>query len=360
MIITSQVQVKSTPVSSFTPVRPNLMLRKCACGGTPGPTGECAECRKKRLQRRSSGRAEFSPSAAPPIVHEVLRSPGRTLDSATREFMESRFGHEFGQVRVHTDTRAAESAQAVNALAYTVGRDVVFGAGQFAPREGKEQRLLAHELTHVVQQGHALALQRHTLASSSSPLEQEASRTADAVVGGRTLPTRSTTSPALQRQDAGEMGAPDAAGVAPTPALTSPPASAPAPATRGRVRTIAGDYDACLNEADNRQFWCQQRGNLLCSIAGARVGVRSPIGGAGTYGTCNAVYNAVCRREYRNDVAFCGRKRDCLIAGASARKPPSECGGGFVNWLTGGGTGDPWPDFDESRDTYAEWGSGSP
>ncbi len=66
--------------------------------------------------------------------------------------MEPRFGHDFSQVRIHTDERAAETARAVNALAYTVGRDVVFGAGQYAPQTDEGRRLLAHELTHVVQQ----------------------------------------------------------------------------------------------------------------------------------------------------------------------------------------------------------------
>jgi hypothetical protein len=89
----------------------------------------------------------------PPIVQDALRSTGQPLDPATRAFMEPRFGHDFSHVRVHTDARAAESAQAVNALAYTVGPDVVFGAGQYAPHSREGQRLLAHELTHVVQQG---------------------------------------------------------------------------------------------------------------------------------------------------------------------------------------------------------------
>lgn len=89
---------------------------------------------------------------APPIVDEVLRSPGQSLDPATRTFMEPRFGHDFGAVRVHTDARAAESAQAVDAVAYTVGRDVVFGRGHYDPASTRGRSLLAHELTHVVQQ----------------------------------------------------------------------------------------------------------------------------------------------------------------------------------------------------------------
>lgn len=91
-------------------------------------------------------------SAVPPLVHDVLHSPGQPFDAATRSFMESRFGHDFSHVRVHTDTRAVESARAVGALAYTAGKDVVFGAGQYIPWTDAGKKLLAHELTHVVQQ----------------------------------------------------------------------------------------------------------------------------------------------------------------------------------------------------------------
>jgi len=90
--------------------------------------------------------------AAPPIIQEVLRSPGQPLDPATRALMEPRFSHNFGSIRIHNDYRAAESALAVNALAYTVGRDVVFGAGQYTPKTHAGSRLLAHELAHVIQQ----------------------------------------------------------------------------------------------------------------------------------------------------------------------------------------------------------------
>lgn len=86
-------------------------------------------------------------------VGEVLRSHGAPLDSETRGFMESRFGHDFSRVRVHTDEQAAESARALSASAFTVGSHVVFDAGQFAPRTERGRFLLAHELAHVVQQG---------------------------------------------------------------------------------------------------------------------------------------------------------------------------------------------------------------
>jgi hypothetical protein len=149
----TQTQRASALTPSVTRARTGLLQRKCACGGTPGPTGECAECRRKRLSlQRRSGSATRPPTEAPPVVHEVLRSPGRPLDAYTRAFMEPRFGHDFGKVRVHSDAKAGESARTVDALAYTVGQDIVFGAGQYAPGTIPGQRLLAHELAHTVQQ----------------------------------------------------------------------------------------------------------------------------------------------------------------------------------------------------------------
>jgi len=93
-----------------------------------------------------------APSTVPPLVYDVLRAPGRPLDAAARAYFEPRLGYDFSQVRVHTDSRAASSAGAVNALAYTVGRDVVFGKGQYAPETAAGRTLLAHELAHVAQQ----------------------------------------------------------------------------------------------------------------------------------------------------------------------------------------------------------------
>jgi hypothetical protein len=101
---------------------------------------------------RSEHNTKTKPTPAPLIVHQVLHSPGQSLDPTIRAFMEPRFGHDFSRVRVHTDTKAAESARAVDALAYTVGQDVVFAAGQYDPASQARKHLLAHELTHVVQQ----------------------------------------------------------------------------------------------------------------------------------------------------------------------------------------------------------------
>lgn len=89
---------------------------------------------------------------APPIVHEVLRSPGRPLDTTTRTFMDSRFGRDFSQVRIHIDEKATNSARVVNALAYTSGRDIVFNSEAYRPDSSIGKKLLAHELVHVIQQ----------------------------------------------------------------------------------------------------------------------------------------------------------------------------------------------------------------
>lgn len=156
--------------------------------------GECAECTKKKngLQRKLSIRASNDPleqeadriadqvmaasahsylngvspriqrftgqatgenGTAPASVDRVLASPGKPLEPALQQEMDQRFGYDFSRVRVHTDAAAEQSARDVNAHAYTVGHQMVFGAGQFAPGTHEGRRLIAHELTHVVQQG---------------------------------------------------------------------------------------------------------------------------------------------------------------------------------------------------------------
>jgi hypothetical protein len=113
---------------------------------------KCLDCSKKcRLLQRSS-LSRNSPEKAPHIVKAVLGSSGKPLDKYTLKIMEPKFGYDFSQVRIHDDGKAADSARAVNALAYTVGRDLVFGFGKYSPRSSEGQNLIAHELTHVVQQ----------------------------------------------------------------------------------------------------------------------------------------------------------------------------------------------------------------
>lgn len=122
-------------------------------------TSESSECHlqqinrePERLQTQPAGLSNSAQTEAPPIVHEVLASPGQPLDAPTRAFMEPRFGRDFSQVRVHTDARANESAWEVNARAYTAGHNIVFADGQFATQTHEGRRLLSHELAHVIQQ----------------------------------------------------------------------------------------------------------------------------------------------------------------------------------------------------------------
>jgi hypothetical protein len=101
---------------------------------------------------------DSAPMTAPSGAHEVLRSSGEALDAATRAFFEPRLGFDFSRVRIHHDEHAAESARAFGTNAYTLGNHVVFGAGRYAPGRPDGDRLLAHELAHVMQQNAAPGL----------------------------------------------------------------------------------------------------------------------------------------------------------------------------------------------------------
>lgn len=280
------------PKQNTAPTTPPLfgatLQRQCACGGTPGPTGECTECQRKRLasqapliqakltigppndlyeqeadrvadtvmrmpepkvqrqpdeekqedddeevvqtkpiagqitplvQRQTAAeekddeedetvQAQAAPNHTPEVTPSIaaninaLKGGGRPLDPATRAFMEPRFGHDFSQVRVHTDTQAAESARGVNALAYTLGKDVVFGAGQYAPGTARGQRLLAHELTHVVQQGSNAGWSQIHKVADNNPVKQEAKSVANIFVRRNdTVTILSDASLRIQRLD---------------------------------------------------------------------------------------------------------------------------------------------------------------
>lgn len=147
-----QTKVNMSPTSecSFTTARAGVPQRKWPFNKAVSLAAE--RQKPSILQRRATNQTE--PSMVPPIVHEVLLSPGQQIDAATRAYMEPRFGHDFSRVRVHTDTKAAKSARAVNALAYTVGQHIVFEQGCHAPQTCRGRDLLAHELTHVVNPSH--------------------------------------------------------------------------------------------------------------------------------------------------------------------------------------------------------------
>jgi hypothetical protein len=204
MIGQSSIQAKILTKPSITPGVYGTLQRACACGQhTSGSGGECEECKKKRegmLQRVAVGSPKFN--EVPSIVNEVLHAPGQPLDGATRTFMEPRFGHDFSNVRVHTDATAAESAKAVNALAYTVGNNVVFGAGQYKPLTNSGRKLLAHELTHAVQQSSVESGSKSTLAiaNPSDQAEQEAEAVSAVIEQGNAFAVRNTNIPRLARQ----------------------------------------------------------------------------------------------------------------------------------------------------------------
>ncbi len=189
----------STPVPA--PFSSNgMMEREKFSGGIHGRVGEPR--RGWARPQHQVGR-EPGPAAVPPIVHEVLRSPGRPLDEETRAFMEPRFGHDFSRVRVHTDARAAELARMVNALAYTVGKDVVFGEGQYHPGSNRGRRQMAHELAHVIQNPETNETSTPlVLSRPGDPGEREAtSISASLLMNNRSTVHRRSRANILYRQD---------------------------------------------------------------------------------------------------------------------------------------------------------------
>lgn len=188
--------------AAVTPVATPVLQRKCACGNQASGGGECDECQKKHqaLQRKSSEPENTSTrgAAIPPIVDEVLNSSAQPLDATTRAFMEPRFGHDFSQVRVHTDARAGESAEAVDAQAYTIGRDVVFAPGQYQPRTEAGNAVLAHELSHVVQQDGVSGSSANTISHPSDSSEREADAVAGSVLRNEPVAVKQSPSAAMQ------------------------------------------------------------------------------------------------------------------------------------------------------------------
>lgn len=148
---------------------------------------QCDECAKKKGALQRAAVSEHAPEQVPDIVYDVLKSPGQPLDLDTREFMEERFNNDFSAVRVHSDARAAESARAVNARAYTVGSHVAFSRNAYAPATSTGRRLLAHELTHVMQQMSARSEPERLSIQQTPSAEGEADRNMNAILRGNPL-----------------------------------------------------------------------------------------------------------------------------------------------------------------------------
>ena len=221
------------------------LQRKCACGSYG--VGECDKCRNKGNTLQRSATTAGGAFEIPSIVNDVLSSTGQPLDAGTRGRMEPLFGHDFSNVRVHTDARSADSAQAVDALAYTVGQDMVFGPGQYAPETSSGQRLLAHELTHVTQQSASPLGQMLRMGEPNSAAEVEADQVSNSIVqGGNVYRPPSHQATSLQRQTTG-----GATSQPTTPATSSQPATQPAAPTAPERSTASnirvdrwGNFDA--------------------------------------------------------------------------------------------------------------------
>lgn len=139
--------------------------------------------------------------AVPEVVHDVLRSPGEPLASPVRSRMESRFGRDFSQVRVHSEETAAEAARSLGARAFATGRQIVFGAGQYRPETEEGQALIAHELTHVVQQ-RASTEPPTQVAARNDAAEQEARLASHAfALGGEVAVASSSLPSSVQCED---------------------------------------------------------------------------------------------------------------------------------------------------------------
>jgi len=240
--------------SSILP-RPLQLQRSCGCGGS------CGGCRKERTLQ----------ATAPPLAHEVLREPGQPLDGATRSFMEPRFAHDFSQVRVHTGPKAAASARALSAAAYTVGSDVVFGSGGYRPGSAAGNKLLAHELSHVVQQaGGTGTVQRQALGgtipvgAADDASEKEADSVAESVMSGAAPRIETHPSSVLRRRLVVDPN-----GTVPLPAGAAGPATPLTIAVQGLINETcpSGNFEVNVATgnvtARDNAFFCQWHPPLL-------------------------------------------------------------------------------------------------
>jgi hypothetical protein len=161
----------------------------------PGSTLQRQSCQPYRDGRKNK-------DTVPDAVHHILDSSGQPLSAAARKTMEPRFGYDFSRVKVHSDQLAAESARKMNALAYTVGTHIVFAEGKYAPFSDSGQRLLAHELTHVVQQADAVQM-KPAISQPGDFQEREAERVAAAVMRSEYMSFSPAGEAMIMRADAG-------------------------------------------------------------------------------------------------------------------------------------------------------------
>jgi len=211
----------------------------------PATTGE------ENLQRENSGTNESTHAS---LVDQALNASGSPLDKDTRSYMEERFGYDFSSVKIHTGSVAAKSAGSINALAYTSGSNIVFNQNQYSPETEGGKRLLAHELTHVVQQGN----------SDKSPIQRDVvNMPAETITVGMPSDLSSLSTPA----PAGSMS------VGADPALiqlNSQLPDTPLPFTPGgwdgnRIANLLGQYDQ-IPGTDSDAVRCVQSVALMSHI----------------------------------------------------------------------------------------------
>jgi len=242
-----------------------VIQRKCECGD------KCEKCEGKDHAAEVEKKLQRKGEAASPVADEAPTAMGGSgegapLDAETRSFMESRFERDFSDVRVHTDARAAEAAKSIKAQAFTTGRDVYFGTGQYTPGTDAGRRLLAHELTHVVQQSSgavAPGAAKLVIDTPGDPLEQEADRAVDAITNGRPPMILGQSSSALIHRKEGEAE-PPAGATFEIPPEKGKDAEAlyKSVLAQKKVLTVRGDRDAEPDEAGEPLFqtWLKQKG----------------------------------------------------------------------------------------------------
>jgi len=289
-----------------------LLQRKRACGSATGLSGICTECQGKQeaiLQRYTGG--IDATDKAPKIVHEVINSPGQPLPPEVRVLMESELKHDFRRVRIHTDTKAAKSAKAVNALAYTVKQDIIFGADKYTPSTLEGKKLLAHELTHVAQQSQFTNSlpENLTIGSTDDAAEQEADRIANNLTSNRT--SNSTSRMSNFESEQGQLAKQRTFST--RPLMVAKPSSL--------QRTVRVNPPAASNDILN-QF------NFICPGNFSLTGTQSITANCSTSSTgceclCDAASDPV--REYAIDVqsAIASTKTETLHDGTTAVIPNS-------------------------------------
>ncbi len=267
------------PVSKFAPARSGVLQRKCACGGTKGPTGECAGCRRKRRGQRD--RPSASSESVSANVHEVIRNSGKPLDPETRSFMEPRFGHDFGNVRVHTGNQADRAARALHASAFTVGKNIVFRRSRFAPDTSEGKRLLAHELTHTIQQksNDAAPPNELTVSHPEDRAEREARATAQAVAHARPTSPPSLQRPQIARDDLGGGASPAPSSPAPAPSGPTPAPAAPTPSASLPTVTLGNFRNSGDTHSENNCGLCPLPLGILATSGKNRMELRGVVSG---------------------------------------------------------------------------------